>query len=116
MISELLDSSERLLYEAKSDRITKANYKAYLTTMSFNLKNLLDNVTETKQNASLAQGLTRSKVASSLQSGIQGKAMILVAEHFKILQAQVGFQHAAVEGIRRELTRMLISNLAEQTL
>lgn len=117
MIPELLGSSERLLYEAKSDRITKANYKAYLTTVGFNLKTLLDNMAETKQSASLTQGLTRSKVSSDLQSGLQGKSMMQVAEHSKILQGQVGFQHAAIEVIRRELIsyEMIISNLAERT-
>ena len=40
-----------------------------------------------------------------------------MAEHSKILQAQIGFQHAAIEVIRQELIsyEMLISDLAEQT-
>lgn len=40
-----------------------------------------------------------------------------MAVHSKILQAQIEFQHAAIEVIRRELIsyEMLISNLAEQT-
>ena len=48
IISKLLDSLERLLYEVKSDRITKANYKVYLTTVDFNLKILLNNIIEIK--------------------------------------------------------------------
>ena len=71
LLPGLLGSNENLLYEnnIKTERITKANFKSYLTTIGLHLKTLIDTEKDIKQNASQTQPLTRTKVALALQNG-----------------------------------------------
>ena len=86
---QLVGQDGRLAYqtEGRLDKINKGHYKSYLSTITTNLKSLLDAEKETVKNASLTKPLSKSKVAGFLQMGVTGKEMMTVSEHANILQA-----------------------------
>lgn len=115
LLPGLIGQDGRLAYQndVRLDKMDKEQYKAYLKTILANLKTLLKTLKETIRKISLTNQLSKTKVAGQLQKGVTGKEHISVAEHAKILQAQVAFQGATIDTIRRALLSLgvVLSNL-----
>ena len=115
LLPGLIGQDGRLAYQndVRLDKMDKEQYKAYLRTIAANLKTLLKTLKKKIRNIPLTNLLSKTKVVAQLQKGVAGEEHISVTEHAKILQAQVTFQGATIDTIRRELLSLgvVLSNI-----